>query len=151
MIESILFEINILALNAAIKAARSGDADGGFARVAAEVRALAQRTSTAPREIKALSEDASNKGRRQHRAGTCHGRDHPPDPGRGAAGACADHRDQHRRGPAIQGRGPAQRRGTKMDGLTRQNAAMLEELAAAKQSMHGAAEVVTQAVRTFRG
>jgi len=150
-IESISFQTNILALNAAVEAARAGDAGRGFAVVASEVRALAGRTSAAAREIKVLIEDSSN----QVEAGTR------------LAEATGENTRQtqdavqrvHALIKEISGAAGEQSKGVaqvnvavaELDGLTQQNAAMVEELAAAATSLHGQAEVVAQAVRIFRG
>ncbi|OGA98576.1 MAG: chemotaxis protein [Burkholderiales bacterium RIFCSPHIGHO2_12_FULL_69_20] len=150
VIDGISFQTNILALNAAVEAARAGDAGRGFAVVAAEVRALAQRTSSAAREIKVLIEDSSAKVESGTKLAEATG-----DTTRQTQAAV---RRVHALISEISMAAIEQSKGVvqvntgvaALDSLTQQNAAMVEELAAAASSLYGQAEVVTQAVRMFR-
>ena len=149
-IDGISFQTNILALNAAVEAARAGEAGRGFAVVASEVRALAQRTSSAAREIKVLIEDSSNKVEAGTRLAEATGE------------TTRQTQDAVQRVHALiteistaadeQSKGATQVNAgvSELDGLTQQNAAMVEELAAAASSLNTQAEVVAQAVRIFR-
>jgi aerotaxis receptor len=150
VIDGIAFQTNILALNAAVEAARAGDQGRGFAVVAGEVRSLAQRTSTAAREVKQLIEDSAERVE----AGASQS---------AAARATMDQAlDAVQRMGALVGEielGASEQLSgisqvneavSHMDALTQQNAALVEELAAAATSVRCQAESVAEAVAIFK-
>ncbi|MHA3903928.1 methyl-accepting chemotaxis protein [Castellaniella sp. WN] len=149
VIDSIAFQTNILALNAAVEAARAGEQGRGFAVVASEVRALAQRSAGAAKEIKGLidtSVESTAKGNEQaSRAGA----------------TMQDIVDGINRVTDIMGEISAASREqttgieeinaavTQMDDVTRQNASLVEESAAAASSLQAQADTLAKLVATF--
>ncbi|WP_122073010.1 methyl-accepting chemotaxis protein [Pseudophaeobacter sp. EL27] len=150
VIDDIAFQTNLLALNAGVEAARAGEAGRGFAVVASEVRALAQRSSDAALEIKALIGDSTKQVE--------HGVDLV-----GRAGDALQNiveRVGHisslvtdiARGAVEQstGLGEINTGVVQLDQVTQQNAAMVEEATAAGHLLKGDAAELTKLVGNFQ-
>ncbi|MCM2545659.1 methyl-accepting chemotaxis protein [Burkholderia glumae] len=150
IIESIAFQTNILALNAAVEAARAGEQGRGFAVVASEVRNLAQRSSSAAKEIKDLIGASVQKI--QDGAALAGEAGKTMSEVTQAVARVTDIMGEIAAASGEQSRGIEQVNLaiTQMDQVTQQNAALVEEAAAASQSLEGQGRQLTQAIAFFR-
>jgi methyl-accepting chemotaxis protein len=149
-IDGIAFQTNILALNAAVEAARAGHEGSGFAVVASEVRALSQRSAVAAKEIRELIAHSAHE--------VVDGKRMVDEAGRimcdviesvkAVTGLMGDIANASRQQQA--GVEEVNKAVTQIDQVTQQNAALVEEAAAAAEALKQQSHAMTQAVAVFR-
>ena len=150
VIDGIAFQTNLLALNAAVEAARAGEQGRGFAVVASEVRALAQRSGQAAREIKELITQSVGQ--------VDDGARHVAEAGETMERIVTQVQRVNDLVSEISAASGEQTRGieqigqavSQLDQVTQQNAALVEESAAAADSMRVQAQHLAQSVSTFK-
>jgi methyl-accepting chemotaxis protein len=150
VIDGIAFQTNILALNAAVEAARAGAHGKGFAVVATEVRALAQRSTQAAREIKELigaSAKTVESGERLVKDAGATMNDIVD--GVARATSMVDEICQAATSQS-QGLGEVNQSVTRLDEMTQQNAALVEQSAASAEDLRSQARELQALVKRFK-
>jgi methyl-accepting chemotaxis protein len=150
VIDGIAFQTNILALNAAVEAARAGEQGRGFAVVAGEVRALAQRSAGAAKEIKTLIQESVESVE--------NGSTQVSEAGKTMAEIVSQVQRVNDLVAEISSASAEQSQGigqvgdavAQLDQVTQQNAALVEESAAAAESLKHQAQKLAEVVQVFR-
>ncbi|HDC4512991.1 methyl-accepting chemotaxis protein [Enterobacter cloacae] len=149
VINSIAFQTNILALNAAVEAARAGTQGRGFAVVASEVRTLAQKSAVAAKDIESLIAQSvssvKNGAELVGRSGEV------IDSIISSVNKVNTLMEQISVASEEQSRGISQvgQAVTEMDGVTQQNAALVQQSAAAAASLEEQAQQLTRSISSF--
>ncbi len=150
IIESIAFQTNILALNAAVEAARAGEQGRGFAVVASEVRTLAQRSSSAAKDIKeligaSLEKISTGSGAAEQAGRTMHEVTLAVEKVTAIIHEITQASEEQTGGIEQISHAMGQ-----MDQVTQHNAALVEQAAAASQSLEQQGQELDRAVASFR-
>ncbi|AXA90709.1 methyl-accepting chemotaxis protein [Massilia sp. YMA4] len=150
VIDGIAFQTNILALNAAVEAARAGEQGRGFAVVASEVRNLAQRSASAAKEIKQLIGDSVTQVEQGSRLVADAGGTMDEVVASVQRVAAIISEIAAASGEQSSGISQINQAVVQMDGVTQQNAALVEEAAAAAESLQHQADTLVALVAEFR-
>ena len=150
VIDGIAFQTNILALNAAVEAARAGEQGRGFAVVAGEVRNLAQRSAEAAKEIKGLIGTSVDKVEAGSRLVADAGQTMSEIVGSVQRVSDIIGEITAASGEQSDGIGQVNVAVNQLDQMTQQNAALVEQSAAAAESLKDQATRLAQVIQIFR-
>ena len=150
LIDGIAFQTNLLALNAAVEAARAGDHGRGFAVVAGEVRALAQKSADAAKDIKRLINESVGRIDQGTKLASESGEVLKEI--NDSINGVAEMINQIAQASSEQADGIKQVHNAieQIDGVTQQNAALVEETSAAAESLSEQARILQQDMAFFK-